>query len=439
MKAARVTSGTPAWLYLAVMIGLALTMAACDHNPEEQAVSLVDWSPDRSRAALVPNYMGDDPGAYGIWVYDFETGNTKCIFEAPKGAACTHPQWSPAGDELLFGMVLDADSNSPEGDGSVSFSVYAIRPDGRELRRLVDSRTASPEIFVMRNAMSWGPAAGAILFQQSVGDKITAMHLDLASGEINQYLPDLSDFYSLEPSPDRRLVAVLLYDKESDLARVYLADFAAADWRLLETLQVDVDRLGTHSQEIYWSPDSTKFAVPEKVKAASDEEDACGYLRVFDVVAQSSRRFPAREPSPAILWNQDSSALVFAVPKEPAAGIFRADLSSASVSMIVPGPENSLLSWNHQDGRIYFFRTSDTGATRPVSGERFEHRLFSCDTEGNGARTLGRFYTSRDPYWNLSPDGSQMVLFEDAGAPDLIYLTTGGADQIRFQGQPRRP
>ena len=101
--------------------------------------------------------------------------------------------------------------------------------------------------------------------------------------------------------------------------------------------------------------------------------------------------------------------------------------------MIVPGSENHLLSWNHQDGRIYFFRTRQTQASQPVDIEESEHRLFSCDTEGTGGRTLGRFYTSGKPYWNLSPDGNQMMLFEDAEAPDILYLATGGADRIRFQ------
>ena len=107
--------------------------------------------------------------------------------------------------------------------------------------------------------------------------------------------------------------------------------------------------------------------------------------------------------------------------------------------MIVPGPENHLLSWNHQDERIYFFRTHQPGASQPADIERLEHRLFSCDLEGHGGRSLGRLYTSGNPFWNLSPDGNQMILFEDAEAPDLLFLATGGADRIRLQDGPLWP
>ncbi len=436
MRAERTTRRMLAKLSLIATLVLLLTLTACDREDDEQAASLIDWSPDGSKAALVPDFIKDDPDVSGIWVYDFRTGATSHIFAAPKGAICTHPHWSPAGDEILFAMVHGSEEDSPESGESIAFSVYAIRADGQSLHWLADSRSTDPEDFLMHNAVSWGPTPGTILFQQSAGDRVTAMRLDLANGEIGQYLPDSSDSYSLEPSPDRRRVAALLSDKESGSARLYLADFDAAEWRFVETLEVDTDQMKKRSQAIYWSPDSSKFVVPEIERATADEKDARGYLRLFDDATGWSNRFPGGDSSSAIMWNRESDAFVFAVSETPGAGIYRADFPSGSVRMIVPGTENRLLSWNHQDGRIYFFRTNRTEKPRPADEERFEHRLFSCDAEGDAGRTPGRLSTSGSPFWNLSPDGSQMVLFEYAEAPDLIYLATGGADRIRLQSQP---
>ncbi len=421
---------TRSYLYLLVLFGLSLVLAGCGPD-SRQASFLVSWAPDGCRVALVPNFMDDTLEASGVWIYSSNTGRKVQVAAVRKDVICAHPRWSPSGDELLFAAVDKRQSESPEVEGSIPFSVWAVGSEGQAPRQLAESESTDGDAFLIPNAVMWGPTAGTILFQKAVGDKVMVLELNLKTEALSQYLPDVSDQYRLEPSPDRSRVAAILFDKESESARVYLADFARGDWRLIDNLEFDRDQIGI-SPVIYWAPDSSQFVVPEKPKGAAAAGREQGSLRLFDARSGASCRIFSANPASAIFWNRQSSVFVFSEQKGLNEIIRRVDLRSGTVNTIVPDGRHQLLGWNHEDGRIYFFRAEAEENSKAMEDQGELLRLFSCTATGTDARSLGLLSANGKPSWSLSPGCNQMMIFDAPDAPAHLNFSSALWDQIQL-------
>ncbi len=404
---------------LLVPAGLSMS-AGCGPDVHETSF-LVSWSPDESRVAIVPDFLNDEVES-GIWVFDSRTGKTTQIVLSAEHTVCVHPQWSPLGDRLLFATVED---DSDDDDAPHQYSIYVVNPDGLALSEVVRSTTSDGTAFLSRNALMWGPAPGTVVFQREVDGKVTAELLDLTTGQSEPYLPHGADVYSLEPSPDGRMVAVLLYDNDTASGEIYVARSDALNWHIIGTFGISRNRVEMAQRLIFWSPDSTRIAIPELTIDEQEITKESSYIRVTDVRTGESLRMQANSAS-AIFWSENGDSLLFSeAVEEGRTAILRFDLTSGERRVIVSGEDDELLTLNREDGRMYFWR-SGVWTTSSTSRKRIqERRLFACHEDGTAARTFGLFDIGEDPSWNVSPAGNRIVIFNDATSGGVVNLTTG--------------
>ena len=412
-----------------ILFAFCLMSGACGPDPRDVAF-LASWSPDGSRAALVPNYVLEEKLPSGLWIYDSRTGLTEQIVSLDENLVCSHPKWSPEGDELLFAVLESPDSEHSDDEGKqMPYSINVVGVDGRNLREVAQSVSAESDFsaFLTENAVMWGPVPGTIIFQEGAGGKANAVELNLETGIRRQFLPGSADAYVIAPSPDRRSVAALLFDEESRLTRLYVADFALANWQLVETLEIAPRRFEEFESIVFWSPDSSCFAVPEVLDRTAGAEKPLAVIRVREARTGALQAGFAADPDSAILWNQESTSIVFSEPSSGGVSrIYCADLSGGSIRLIVSGNDYHLLSWNHEDNRIYFFRAVDGSEGEEQGNNTPERRLFSCAPDGKRAQMLGRLiYDEEDLLWNLSPDGIRIVAFGSPSNAGIVNLTTG--------------
>ncbi len=426
-------SKTRITVFLLEMLGLSILLSGC--GPEtEQAGFLACWSTDESRVALVSNFMADGNILSGVWIYDARIGETKQIVRVASGFFCAHPQWSPTGRELMFAVLRKDDENSEnDKDEMVPYSLWIAGANGEGLRRIRDSSTIDNEAFLLPNAIMWGWDDSSIIFQQTVGTQVTALQQNLLTGDSVPYLPDSADAYSLTPSPDRNWIAALLCDKDSRSARLYLAHLESADWRLVTTLGMDAHDIESLSPMIYWAPNSSGLIVTETEGGITGESR---YLCYVDAGSGTIRRIGTGDPQSSILWNRESNSLLFtSVDGKDSANVVirRLDLLSGKLITLAPYGENHLLSWNHEDNRIYFYQGNPVHTYRSPKGRIEEQRLFSCRADGSDARSLGHFDIRESLSGSLSRTGNRMVLFHESDEPGVVDFTTGDTRRIRLQ------
>ncbi len=424
------------FLLPAILVFFSLGMAGC--GPQSfRGGFLASWSPDGSRVALVPDCLTSEDGESsplksGVWVYSNSTGRTKPVYSAGEGLICLHPQWSPFSDDLLFITVAEDPKEEEKGGKPDNYAIWCVGPDGEGLRHLATGSyrsdgEGSPAL-LLPNTAAWGDLPFTLLVQQRVGNKVTAFLLDPGTGGSRQFLPDLSDSYSLEPSPDRRKIAALLYDTESGLARLYLSDFGFGNWHLLDIMPFDSGQLDSLSPMIYWAPDSTGFVVPQAEQGMPTEKDRQGFLRLFDARTGGSRRIAGGNPQSVIQWDREGRSFVFSAAggaKEADLTIYRVDVVSARQVALIPEGENHLMTWNSRDGRIYFYRTHHRKNSQV-------NEMFSCAADGSDERTEGFLFGGENPSWSSSADGESLIVFSAPRAPVLMNLTHARIAQLFF-------
>ena len=139
-------------LYRARVDGSSLERLTADPAYDDQA----SWSPDGRSIVFVSTRRS---GSTDIWTLDVATRATRHITAEAGGDF--RPSWSPDGRWIAFssdrGTQIERDL--PEWEHLHRTSIYLIRPDGHELRRLTDgSRFAgSPR---------WSPEGKRIVFYQ---------------------------------------------------------------------------------------------------------------------------------------------------------------------------------------------------------------------------------------------------------------------------------
>ncbi len=414
MKAASKARIRPVW-----STGLlALMIATTGCGPETyHGRFLASWSPDGSRAAAVPNLMEDIPES-GIWVFDADSGRSRQILALDDRTYCIHPQWSPFTDEILFAtLAKDEEGTKNPADNRMPYSVWIIREDGYGLRKVADSTSSDnsgESVLALPNAVAWGAEPGTVILQSAAGEKVTALLYDPYTGRVAEFLPHPADAYSFEPSPSRRKVAALLYDKSTGTAEVFLSDFGFGNWRSLGTIGFDKEQLDVFSDMIYWSPDSSRFVVPEQERGFALKSKPPHFLRLFDAQTGRSSRIAAGNPDTDILWDDDSRFFAFSETAEGGedSAIYRVDSRTGwSIPLVSLKGDNYLVSWNRDNGRIYFYNRlacKASGSSEEITVRRF----FSCTSNGSDLRDLGPWIKEDSAIWSLSPGGARLILLD---------------------------
>jgi len=407
------------------LIGIACLSAGC--GPENcQARFLASWSADGTRVALVLDPDTDSENRSGLWIASLDSYAASELVVVPPRHLCLHPQWSSSGEEILFGVLDDSEQGRSDPDKASTFSVWIARTDGSGARKVADSRTPEDsKSFLAPNAIAWGKIPGTVLYQTAAGEKITAVLLDLNAGETREFLPAPADDYSLEFSPSGESVAALLMDSTDHRAAVYVAGSAALNWRQIGSLHYDQDRFGSYSSLISWSPDSSSFVVTEMERSASGEESEEAYLRLFVAESGKSRRLCAAKTNAEILWSPRGDALIFSGAARDGAGgergLYRVDIITGEIVRLITDDAFSLVSWDSQDDRIYYFGSYREVATQTAEeGSKKNMQFYSCDRDGNDIRLFGASLPAEAEGWSLSADGHRAVVYPGSGSPSLV-------------------
>ena len=137
------------------------------------------WSPDGSRIA----FAGSVGGPFGIYVFDFETGDIEMV-PGTDDNSVGHLTWSPDGSTIAFEASTGSDIEIEQMQAT--WDIYSVAVDGSEMTNL----TRTPDYSEIMPAWSWtrdriafievGPAEGALLTMSPTGTDTTTVY----SGEL---------------------------------------------------------------------------------------------------------------------------------------------------------------------------------------------------------------------------------------------------------------
>jgi TolB protein len=111
------------------------------------------WAPDGRRIAFIGSRRGEETG---IWVADWDGSGLTFLAgpDDPFHVFYEDPVWSPDGQWIAF--TRDIEKNYPlHGHYTVSLTVWVIRPDGTQLRRVTDG-----------SHPSWSPDGRRLAFEK---------------------------------------------------------------------------------------------------------------------------------------------------------------------------------------------------------------------------------------------------------------------------------
>jgi Tol biopolymer transport system component len=183
---------------------------------------------------------------------------------------------------------------------------------------------------------------------------------------------------------------------------VFVGDFRVARWQKLATISVKAEDMPAYSPLVFWSPDSSRFVVPE-------EEHGQEFLRVFEARTGQSSRIAAAQLNGLIVWEPDGRALFFSGAGQDAdPGIFRVDATSGELSAVVRDDNAHLLAWHAGYARLVFYHTSEAGNEK-------RYRLFSCYADGSDLQGFGTESTADNPGWSISQGGKHLLFIWGEG------------------------
>ena len=217
------------------------------------------WSPDGERIAFLRTRGDGDPMSFAnratLATMAADGSDRQSIVTGFDSLAMRPPQWSPDGKRLAFAG----------DDGESGLSIYMVRTDGTELRRL--TRTLS--------GPSWSPDGERIAYARADGDEV-AIYTIAADGTDARRVTAIPEVVWVPSRPSQVYILTVEWSPDgSKILFVENRELAGHDCDSPTTDGVYVvgadgsglERLGVTKPDIYlyaaaaWSPDGTRIAV----------------------------------------------------------------------------------------------------------------------------------------------------------------------------------
>lgn len=130
------------------------------HSGEGDKNGAPAWSPDGRYLA----FKSIRSGRLEIYVMDLESRETKQLTdsEGKKGSGSYSPDWSPNGEEIVYGTFV------PSREGLSHKTVWVMSADGQNQRPFVPDPDARGEL-LFRSYPRWSPDGEQVLFLESRG------------------------------------------------------------------------------------------------------------------------------------------------------------------------------------------------------------------------------------------------------------------------------
>jgi TolB protein len=151
------------------------------------------WSPDSnylvsSLATTAIDQEGQEYLAFNLFVIDIDARQARRL--TTSFSSDIYPSWSPDGQWIAFARYPYGPRPGPlfpesRPNGQNHVSLYLIRPDGSELKLLIDSAVVADEIYTddaLYNILSWSPDSLRLAYM--TGDKVPDVEIiDIETGE----------------------------------------------------------------------------------------------------------------------------------------------------------------------------------------------------------------------------------------------------------------
>ena len=143
----------------------------------------------------------------------------------------------------------------------------------------------------------------------------------------------------------------------------------------------------------------------------------------------------AAKTNAEILWSPRGDALIFSGAARDGAGgergLYRVDIITGEIVRLITDDAFSLVSWDSQDDRIYYFGSYREVATQTAEeGSKKNMQFYSCDRDGNDIRLFGASLPAEAEGWSLSADGHRAVVYPGSGSPSLVEFASRPAAHL---------
>jgi Tol biopolymer transport system component len=259
------------------------------------------------------------------------------------------------------------------------WSVYVMRTDGSEVRRLVDV-----EGCVAYSSPRWSRDGSQVAFSASAGDwQASAIYVVNADGS---NLRRLGEHVRPDWSPDDKQIAYEYY-RPGGTSDIYVQDLSGQGRTKIA--------VGSSPR---WSPDSSSLAASER-----------GNVFVTDLITDETRSLldqPVLNVFNGFSWSPNGESLAIVVRAKAGARRELLIVSSAGDHQ-----KNRLLVAGEMGGYVSF----SPDGQRLVYGDSWKIRTIDVDGDGRVRTVPGQKGKNREPDW--SPDGKWFVFTSDREQP----------------------
>lgn len=378
----------PGRFALCGLLGTLVFLPACtgrdEAGPDLQVLTAenhddrwLTYSPDGSRAA----WMRQDAGGWNVMVGDADLGNAVKVGRSELFAA--FPFWSPDGSTVVY------------GSDTLSFvDTWTVPAGGGTPVR----RTDQPGLEV---PISW-VGDGFQFIASTQGGTITTWEYSPATNESRRLIPTETGTHWGVPSPDGSRVAWVKF--EGGQRTIWVTDTAGAPMQLTtEGFEALADQP--------WSPDGADLLYTSQRTGTSD----VWVMPANGGAARQLTRDVRNDRSPA--WSPDGSVVAFISDRGKQTDVWVVSAEGGDAWRVTDSPvEESYPVWRPGSRELVFEQAVDEGGLWSLSLEDGTENRLTPDSLHTG-------------FFNLSPDGSQMVyqVLRGGGIIDIWVSAVDGS------------